>query len=97
MTSFLAAALDTGGAGVALRCACVRRSWLFPEVFDDCSCVGCRLSSRDTAITRELNETLLLEFSWRLEVLVVLSHVEKCSTPSCPQNWYHQHFAVSIL
>ena len=46
-----------GGLGVALPCACAKRSRLPPEVFGDCSYFGCRLSLRDGAIIRELNET----------------------------------------
>ena len=69
LMSFLAAALgpfggvaagpmESGGLGVALPCASAKRSRLLPEVFDDCSYVGCRLSLRDWAI-RELNETVI--------------------------------------
>ena len=57
MTSPLAATLGSsgraaaglvvsGGLGVALPCASANRSRLFLEVFDDCSHVGRRLSSR---------------------------------------------------
>ena len=60
MTSLLAATLApsggvvaglmvSGGLGVALPCA--------SEVFDDCSSVGRRLSLRERAIMREVNET----------------------------------------
>ena len=42
--------MDSGGLGVALSCASAKHSRLFPEVFDDCSHVGCRLSLREWAI-----------------------------------------------
>ena len=73
MTSLLAATLGPFGGvaaghkeglGVALPYTSARRSRLFPEVFDDCSYVGCRLSPRDRAIIRELNETA---FAWNLQ------------------------------
>ena len=51
--------MESGGAGVALPCASARRSRLHPEVFDDCFCVGRRLSSPSVrAIIRELNDTV---------------------------------------
>ena len=43
--------MNSGGLGVALPCASAKRSRLFTEVFDDCSCAG-----RDGAIIRELKE-----------------------------------------
>ena len=43
---------------MALPCASAKRSRLFPEVFDDCSSVGRRLSPRERAIIREVNETV---------------------------------------
>ena len=69
MASLLAAALgssggatagltDSGGLGVAPLCASAKRSRLLPEVFDDCSYGGRRLSPRDRAIIREVNETV---------------------------------------
>ena len=65
MTSFWAATLgasgggaaglmDSGGYCLALPCASAKGQ----EVFDDCSQVGRRLSPRDGAIIRELNETV---------------------------------------
>ena len=48
----------SGGLGVALPCASAKRSRLFPEVFDDCSSVRRRLSPRERAIIRDLNETV---------------------------------------
>ena len=50
--------MGSGGLDVALPCASAKRSRLFPEVFDDCSSVGLRLSPRDRAIIREVNETV---------------------------------------
>ena len=89
--------MDSGGLGVALPCASAKRSRLFHEVFDDCSSAGCKLSPRDGAIIRELNETVLVGFFyWRQAVLVVLNHVENgvlhlvhrtgitCTSPSPP-------------
>ena len=70
MTSLLAATLGHSGgvvAGVAWNlevlvwCCCARlptRSRLLHEVFGDCSYVRCRLSPRDRAIIRELNENI---------------------------------------
>ena len=46
-----------GGFGVALPCASAKRCRVLPEVFDDCSSVSRRLSHRERAITREVNET----------------------------------------
>ena len=54
----VAGLIGCGGLGVALPCASAKRSRLIPEVFDDCSHVGRRLSPRDRAIIRELNETV---------------------------------------
>ena len=51
------AGMDSGGLGVPLFCASAKRSRLLPEVFDDRSYVGRRLSPRERAIIRELNET----------------------------------------
>ena len=47
---------DSGGLGVALPCASAKHSLVLPEVFDDCSDVGLRLSPRDRAIIREISE-----------------------------------------
>ena len=65
MTSLFAAMLgsswrflmDTGGAVVALPRPSARRARLLPEVFDDFSCVGRKLSSRVSAIIRKMNQT----------------------------------------
>ena len=65
VTSLLAATLglvvagrmDVGDLGVALPCASAKRARLLPEVFDDWSYVGRRLSLRDTAIIGQLSET----------------------------------------
>ena len=91
--------LDSGGLGVALPCASAKCSRLLLEVFDDCSRAGCRLSLRDGAIIRELNETVLaVKFPETGGIgLVVLSHVKKWKTPSRPQDWHHLHFTVSAL
>ena len=102
MTSLLAAALrhssrvaagrlGSGGLGVSLLCGSAKRSRLLPEVCDDFSCAGCKLSPRDRAITSEMHETVLLGIYWRLAALVVLGHVKKsgvpviasCSTAGC--------------
>ena len=48
---------ESGSAFVALPCGSARRSRLFPAVFDDCSCIGRRLSLRERAIIR-VNETV---------------------------------------
>ena len=48
--------VGSGGLGVALPIASAKRSRLLPEVFDDCSEVGRRLSPRDRAIMREVSE-----------------------------------------
>ena len=39
--------MNSGGLLVALPCASAKRSRFLPEVFDDCSCVGRKLSPRD--------------------------------------------------
>ena len=68
MTSLLVATLDSsggvpaglmvsGGPGVALPCASVTRSRLLPDVSDDCLYAGRRLSPRDRAIMRDMNES----------------------------------------
>ena len=49
--------IDSGGLGVALPCASAKRSRVRPEFFDDCSSVSRRVSLRDRAIIREVNET----------------------------------------
>ena len=49
--------MESGGLGVALPCACAKRSRLFLEVFDDCSSVRRRPSARETAIIRVVKET----------------------------------------
>ena len=43
---------------MALPCASAKRSRVLPEVFDDCSRVGPRLSLRDRAFITEVNETV---------------------------------------
>ena len=101
MTSLQAAALRpsgvvaglsaSGGLGVALPCASAKRSRLLPEVFDDYASVSRGLSSRETATTREVNETVsALNF---LET----GRTVGSELPDCPQNWYHLHFVVSTL
>ena len=50
--------MESGGFGVVLACASATRSRLLPEVVDDCSCVGRKLSLRVRAIIRELNDTI---------------------------------------
>ena len=50
--------MSSGGLGVGLPCASAKPSRLFPEVFDDCSNVGCKLSPRDRAIIKEMNESV---------------------------------------
>ena len=55
--SVAASLMESGGHGVALPCASANCSVLLPEVFDDCSYVGCKLSPRDRLIIRELSET----------------------------------------
>ena len=49
---------SSGGLGVELPCTLAKRSRLLPDVFDDSSYVGRRLSPRDRAIIREVNETV---------------------------------------
>ena len=49
---------------MALPCASVIRSRLFPEISDDCSLGGRRLSHRDNAIIRELSETVFAVKFW---------------------------------
>ena len=51
--------MDLGGLGVALPCASAKRSRILPEVDNDCSYVGCRLSPRDKAIIREFRFCLV--------------------------------------
>ena len=60
----------SGGLGVALPSASAKRSRFLPEVFDDCSHVGRRLSLRDSAIIREMNESVFAR-NWRLAVFVI--------------------------
>ena len=50
--------MESGGHSVALPCASAKRSCLLPEVFDDYSYAGCKLSPRDRAIIRELSDTV---------------------------------------
>ena len=50
--------MESGSAGLALPCASARRSRLLPEVLDDCSCIGRKLSTRDRAVIRELIKTV---------------------------------------
>ena len=68
MTSLLAAILcpsdgvaaslvESEGLGVALPCASAKPSRFNLEVYDGCLYVGCKLSPRDWAIIKELNET----------------------------------------
>ena len=94
MTSLLAATLcpsdgvaagrlESGGHGVALPCASAKRSRLLPELFDDCSCVGRRLSPRVRVIIREVNESVLsLNFLETVGIGLPESCEEWCST-SC--------------
>ena len=73
-------------SGVALPCASAKRTRLLPEVFDDCSYVGCGLSPLDRAIMREFErDDFFFEFpgDWRYL--------------SRPQDWHHLHFTVSTL
>ena len=75
MTSLVAATLGTtrdvaagllhsGGLGVGLPCASAKRSRLLLEMFDDCSLVCRKLSLRQWAIIREMNESVFaLNFS----------------------------------
>ena len=109
MTSLLAATLgrsggvvaglvDSGGLGVALPCACAKRSRLLPEVFDDCSHVGCKLSPLDRAIISKVNETVFaVSFLETGGIGCSGSCEKKWSTSSCPQTWHHLHFVVSTL
>ena len=48
--------------GGSLPCASAKLSRLFPEVFDDCSNVGCKLSPRDRAIIKEMNESVFASY-----------------------------------
>ena len=57
----VAAGRVSGGLGVALPCASAKCSGLFSKVFGDCSWAGCKLSPRDRAIIRELNQTALAQ------------------------------------
>ena len=55
--------MESGCLGVALPCASAKSSRLLPVVFDGCSYVGRKLSPRDGAIIREINEsTFALNF-----------------------------------
>ena len=85
--------MNSGGLSVALPCASAKRSRLLPEVFGDCSFVGCKLSPRMRTIIGEGIERdrffVAFEMFWRLAALVVLSHVEKWRTLSCPQDVHH--------
>ena len=69
MTSLLAAMLGPSGGvaagrthsagfGMTLPGASAKRSRLFLDVFDDCSRAGFKLSLRERAIIREMNETI---------------------------------------
>ena len=49
--------MDSGGLGGTLPCASAKRSRIPPEVFDDRSRAGCKLSPRERAIITEVNET----------------------------------------
>ena len=81
MTSLVAAPLGTSGdvvagllqsgtLGVSLPCVSAKRSRLLFEVVDDCSCCGRRLSLRDRAIIREMNESVFaLNFVDRVPVI----------------------------
>ena len=80
--------MNSGGLGVALP----RRSRPLPEVYDDCSFVSRRLSSRDKAIIRELNETALALNILETGGIGCSESCEKWNTPSCPQNLLHLHF-----
>ena len=44
--------MNSGGLAVALPCASAESSRLLPEVQDDCSYAGCKLTPRDRAIIR---------------------------------------------
>ena len=68
---------------MALPCASAKRSRLLAEVFYDCSSVSRRLSSRERAIIREVNETVFALNFWRRAVLLILSHVKKWVAPFC--------------
>ena len=70
--------MESRGLGVALPCASATRSRLLPEVFDHCSCAGCRVSLRDRAVIREMNEcAVALNFLETEGVFVILGRVMK--------------------
>ena len=95
----VAAALVDSGGGVALPCAYAKRSrlLLLPEVFDNCSSFGCRLSPRDRPIIRELNETVFAVHFLETGGTGYSESCERWGTPCCPTTCHHQHFTVFIL
>ena len=89
--------IHSGGLGVTMLGASAERSRLLSDVFDDCSCVGCRLSPRDRSIIREMNETAFAEHFLETGGIGCSESWEKWGAPSCPQDWHHLYFTVSTL
>ena len=82
---------------MTLPCASAERSRLLPEVFDDCSYDGHRLSPRDKAIIRKMNESVFVSKLFETGGIGLSESREKVVIPYCPPTWHHFHFVVSAL
>ena len=89
--------VDSGGLGVALPCASVKRSRLLPGVFGECSFTGFKLSPLDREILGEANETAFAINVMETGGIGSFESCDKVGTPSCPQDWQSLYFVVSTL
>ena len=80
-----------------LPCASATRSRVLLEVFDVYSSVSRRLSPREWAIIREVNETVVARNFLETGGIVASQSSEKWGTPYGPQTWHHLAFVVSTL
>ena len=73
----------SGDLGVALPCASAKRSRLLPEVVDDCSHVGRRLSPRGRGLIRKMNGSAFALNFLETGGIGLSESCEKVGTPSC--------------